>query len=47
MIVFTIIIFFMFFVMAVRLFQLQIIKGTNYRKVSEENRTQITPDFYT
>ncbi|MFH1783972.1 MAG: penicillin-binding protein 2 [bacterium] len=42
LIVFAIIILIAFFIMFVRLFQLQIIKGASYRKVSEENRTQIT-----
>lgn len=39
--IFSAVIFFFLFILLVRLFQLQIIQGANYRKISEENRTQI------
>ncbi len=39
--IFSVVIFLFLFILLVRLFQLQIIQGANYRKVSEENRTQI------
>ncbi|MFH1238671.1 MAG: penicillin-binding protein 2 [bacterium] len=40
-VIFSAIVFFFFFILLVRLFYLGIIKGNNYRKISEENRTRI------